>query len=214
MSIGTQAKLLRILEGHPFERVGGNTPIKANVRVVSATNQPLEKALQEGKFRRDLFFRLQVVELTVPALRERRSDGEHRSDISLLADHFFNRFVRETGRKIRGFTPAAMRKMEDHQWPGNVRELRNVIERAVALGNGPMLDASDIWLASLQTTNGPGPLEAQRPVYQALPLEEIEKQHILQTLQHTDWNKSQAATILQIERSTLDRKIKSYDLHR
>jgi Nif-specific regulatory protein len=213
MTTGTQAKLLRILEGHPFERVGGNTPIKVNVRVVSATNQPLEKALQEGKFRRDLFFRLQVVELNVPPLRERRSEGEQGSDITLLAEHFLNRFIRETGRKIRGFTPTALRKMEEHHWPGNVRELRNVIERAVALGNGPMLDAPDIWLASLEA-NGPVPITQQRPVYHAVPLDEIEKQHILQTLQHTDWNKSQAATILNIERSTLDRKIKSYDLRR
>src|SRR5262249_14707646 len=102
MSIGTQAKLLRILEGHPFERVGGGTPIRVDVRVVSATNQPLEKSLKEGTFRRDLFYRLQVVEIRVPPLRERKED------ITLLARHFFNRFIRETGRKIRDFTPEAL----------------------------------------------------------------------------------------------------------
>jgi Nif-specific regulatory protein len=207
MNIGTQAKLLRVLEGHPFERVGGSTPIRVDVRVVSATNQPLEKALKEGQFRRDLFFRLQVVEIRVPPLRERRSD------ISLLAEHFLKRFVRETGRKIRGFTPAALRKMEEYNWPGNVRELRNVVERAVALGNGPALDAIDIWLSSLEAS---GPLSAikEPPAYQARSLEEVEKQHIFETLKHTDWNKSQAASILSIERSTLDRKIKSYELKR
>jgi Nif-specific regulatory protein len=208
MNIGTQAKLLRVLEGHPFERVGGSTPIRVDVRVVSATNQPLEQALQAGTFRRDLFYRLQVVEMRVPSLRERRSD------IVLLAEHFLSRFVQETGRKIRGFTPAALKKMEQYQWPGNVRELRNVVERAVALGSGPSLDAPDIWLSSLEVS-APPPLPATNgDDYQPLALEEIEKSHILRTLEFTEWNKSQAAGILNIERSTLDRKIKSYSLKR
>jgi Nif-specific regulatory protein len=204
MTVGTQAKLLRILEGHPFERVGGNTPIQVDVRVVAATNQPLEDAVRGNTFRRDLFFRLQVVEIQLPPLRDRKSD------VAQLADHFLRRFVRETGRKIRGFTPAALKKMEDFDWPGNVRELRNVIERAVALGNGPLIDASDIWLSSLDLDR-PAP-EAVGEVYEPLSLEEVEKRHILRTLEHTDWNKSQAATILSIERSTLDRKIKLYEL--
>src|SRR5262249_9196837 len=148
-------------------------------------NQPLEQALQTGAFRRDLFFRLQVVEIRVPALRERPTD------IPQLAEHFLKRFVRETGRKIRGLTPAAVRKMEDYHWPGNVRELRNVVERAVALGSGPMLDAPDVWLSSLEV-GGPVPSAPPAAAYQPQSLEEIEKQHILQTLQHTDWNKSQA----------------------
>jgi len=205
MSIGTQAKLLRILDGHSFERVGGSTPIRVNVRVVAATNQPLEKGLQEGTFRRDLFFRLQVVEIHVPPLRDRRSD------IPLLARHFLRRFVRETGRKIQDFTPGALQKMEQYHWPGNVRELRNVVERAVALGFGPQLDAQDIWLSSIEL-GVPTPTVQPSPEYQAVSLEEIEKQHILRTLQHTEWNKSQSASILNIERSTLDRKIKLYQL--
>jgi Nif-specific regulatory protein len=207
MSIGTQAKLLRVLEGHPFERVGGSTAIRVDVRVVSATNQPLEQAIQAGGFRRDLFFRLQVVEIRVPPLRERRDD------IPLLADHFLKRFVRETGRKIKGFSAAGLRKMEEYDWPGNVRELRNVVERAVALGNGPLLDAPDIWLSSLEM-GGQAGLAPTADAYQPVSIEEIEKQHILKTLQHTDWNKSQAASILKIERSTLDRKIKAYELKR
>jgi Nif-specific regulatory protein len=205
MNVGTQAKLLRILEGHPFERVGGNTPIRVDVRVVSATNQPLEKNLQDGSFRRDLYFRLQVVEIVVPPLRDRVSD------VPELAEHFLKRFVLETGRKIRGFTPAALDKMQKYHWPGNVRELRNVVERAVALGTAPMLDAADIWLSSLEAT-GALPLVQGEPAYQPLSIEEIEKRHILRTLDHTDWNKTQAAAILQIERSTLDRKIKAYEL--
>jgi len=207
MNVGTQAKLLRILEGHPFERVGGSTPIRVNVRVVAATNQALEEGIQNNTFRRDLFYRLQVIEIRVPPLRDRRGD------INLLSEHFLKRFIRETGRKIRGFTPAALKKMEDYHWPGNVRELRNVVERAVALSVGPVLDAGDIWLSSLEAA-APMPLTPSLPTYQPLSLEEIEKQHILKTLQFTDWNKSQAASILNIERSTLDRKIKGYELKR
>jgi transcriptional regulator with GAF, ATPase, and Fis domain len=206
MNVGTQAKLLRILEGHPFERVGGSVPIRVDVRVVAATNQPLEQAIQEGRFRRDLFFRLQVVEIRVPPLRERKSD------VPILAEHFLRRFVRETGRKIRGFTPAAMKKMEEYDWPGNVRELRNVVERAVALGTGPLLDSNDIWLSSLEITAASP--SSREPEYQPLSLEEVERNHILKTLTHTDWNKSQAAKILHIERSTLDRKINGYGLKR
>jgi Nif-specific regulatory protein len=207
MTVGTQAKLLRILEGHPFERVGGSVPIRVDVRVVAATNSLLEQAVHGGTFRRDLFFRLQVVEIQVPPLRDRRGD------IPLLAEHFLRRFVRETGRKIRGFTPAALKKMEDYHWPGNVRELRNVVERAVALGSGPMLDAADVWLSSLEA-NRPQPAPRVEDRYEELTLEEVEKRHIAATLTHTDWNKSQAAAILQIERSTLDRKIKTYELKR
>src|SRR5439155_4351274 len=139
---------------------------------------------------RDLFFRLQVVEIRVPPLRERKSD------VPLLAEHFLQRFVRETGRKIRGFTPAALRKMEEYAWPGNVRELRNVVERAVALGSGPVLDAGDIWLSELDIGAPVGGTVG--PAYRPESLEEVEKRHILATLQHTDWNKSQATAILGI----------------
>src|SRR5262249_54772834 len=205
MTVGTQAKLLRILEGHPFERVGGSVPIRVDVRVVAATNQPLEEAVRAGTVRRDLFFRLQVVEIRVPPLRERKMD------VPLLAEHFLHRFVRETGRKIRGFTPAALRKMEEYSWPGNVRELRNVVERAVALGVGPVLDISDIWLSSLDAQGGPA-AAAAAAAYEPVSLEEIEKRHIRATLEPTDGTKTRAAAILNIDPSTLDRKIKVYQL--
>jgi Nif-specific regulatory protein len=148
-----------------------------------------------------------VVEIRVPPLRERKTD------VPLLADHFLRRFVLETGRKIRGFTPAALKKMEEYHWPGNVRELRNVVERAVALGTAPLLDVGDIWLSSLEAA-GPAPAGGGEAAYEAVSLEEIEKRHIIKTLAHTDWNKSQTAGILGIERSTLDRKIKAYGLKR
>jgi len=198
--------LLRVLQEGRYRPVGSSEERCADVRVVAATNQPLEQAMRDGRFRRDLFFRLQVVEILVPSLRERKSD------VPLLAKHFLRKFVRETGRKIRDFTPAAMAKMMEYHWPGNVRELRNVIERAVALGQGPVVDVSDIWLSSLEM-NTPGS-SGSPPPYESLPLEEVEKRHILHTLAHTDWNKSQAAAILNIERSTLDRKIKGYGLKR
>jgi Nif-specific regulatory protein len=207
MSAVTQAKFLRVLEGQAFERVGGNAPIKADVRVIAATNSPLEEAVRKGSFRKDLFFRLQVVEVRMSPLRDRRTD------IPLLAEHFLRRFVNETGRKIRGFTSAAVQKMQEYNWPGNVRELRNVIERAVALGNGPLLDGGDIWLSSLDASGTFAAVPAEQ-TFQPASLEDIEKAHILRTLQHTEWNKSQTSTILGIERSTLDRKIKLYDLKR
>ncbi len=203
MAPNTQAKLLRVLEGQPFERVGGNTPIKVDVRVVAATNRPLEEGVRAGTFRKDLYFRLQVVQIDVPSLRERADD------VPLIAEHFFKRFVRETGRKLKGFTSAAVKKMQGYHWPGNVRELRNVVERAVALGSGPMIEESDIWLSPLEA--GPGS-DLVSGEYRPLSLEELEREHIAATLEHTDWNKSQAAGILGIERSTLDRKIKAYDL--
>jgi Nif-specific regulatory protein len=206
MNPSAQAKLLRILEGHPYERVGGTEPIRVNVRVVAATNRPLEEAVNAGQFRKDLYFRLQVVEMRVPPLRERPSD------VKQLAEHFLARFARETGRRIRGFTAKAMDKMLAYNWPGNVRELRNVVERAVALSGGSTLDAADIWLSSLEALQAtPAPAEVR---YQPLSMEEIEKRHIAETLKHTEWNKSRAAEILGIERSTLDRKLKAYELKR
>ncbi|HET6575382.1 MAG TPA: sigma 54-interacting transcriptional regulator [Fimbriiglobus sp.] len=203
MAAATQAKFLRVLEGQSFERVGGNTPIKVDVRVVAATNRPLEDAVRAGTFRKDLYFRLQVVQVDVPPLRERVED------VAAIADHFLRRFVRETGRKVKGFTPAALKKLEGYHWPGNVRELRNAIERAVALGNGSMIEESDIWLSPLEADGHLTPVE-----YEPVSLDELEKRHIIQTLEHTEWNKSQASAILGIERSTLDRKIKSYGLQK
>ncbi len=180
MSSGTQAKFLRVLEGHPFERVGGHVPIRVDVRTVAATNKSLEEALRAGTFRRDLFFRLQVVEIRVPPLRERKGD------IPVLASHFLKRFSRETARKVQGFTSAAS---------------------AIEVG-GPNLPVTSSGEASRTLPS----VDNQPPAYHPANLEEIEKEHIRRTLEYTDWNKSQAAAILQIERSTLDRKIKSYDL--
>ncbi len=203
MKPGTQAKLLRVLEGQPFERVGGGKSIQVDVRIVAATNVELEAAVQDGRFRRDLYFRLQVVEVVVLPLRERKDD------IPVLANHFLGRLAQEVGRRLRGFSDEAMRKLVQYDWPGNVRELRNAIERAVVLGTGEQIGEKDIWLSSLTA-----PAASVTHEYRPMTMDEMEREHISSTLAHTDWNKSQAATILGIERSTLDRKIQRYNLTR
>ena len=174
------------------------------MRVVAATHRKLARLVADGKFRSDLYYRLAVIKVQVPALRHRAED------ILPLAHHFLAQLGpdREPEDVLGGAVASALTA---HTWPGNVRELRNVVERAVALGRGPYLDVEDIWLSSL-TAGAAVSSSGEAENYQPLPLEEIEKRYILQTLYHTDWNKSQAASILQIERSTLDRKIKGYNL--
>jgi Nif-specific regulatory protein len=203
MSPGIQAKFLRVLEGHPFERVGGSKPVSVDVRVIAATNRDLEKDAAEGRFRRDLYFRLHVLEIIVPGLRKRADD------IPELANYFLRRFTAETGKKIQGFTPSAMEQLVRYRWPGNVRELKNVIERAVVLSTGPMIDQDELLLSKLPTAGDTAELTMPGQV-QACSLADVERRHILAILQHTVWNKSRAASILGIERSTLDRKIRRY----
>lgn len=207
MSPTIQAKFLRVLEGHPFERVGGSQPVKVDVRVIAATNRDLEKEVTEGRFRRDLYFRLNVLEIMVPALRKRPAD------IPEIAKYFLQRYTQETGRKIRGFTPKAMEQMLKYRWPGNVRELKNVVERAILLAQNDHIDQEDLMLSKLATAGD----TVDVPIFQAqefapISLAEMEQKHILATLKATGWNKSQTATILGIERSTLDRKIRRYEL--
>ena len=140
MSAETQAKFLRVLEGHPFERVGGHEPIRVDVRVVAATNRDLQAMVREGKFRRDLYYRLHVIEILVPPLRERGKDCLH------LAEYFLQQFNQEMGRKIEGFTEAAKKRLLAYSWPGNIRELKNVVERAVVLNTKKHIDDSDLVL--------------------------------------------------------------------
>ena len=204
MSPNIQAKFLRVLEGHPFERVGGSKPIKVDVRVIAATNRDLEKEVVEGRFRHDLFFRLRVLEVVVPALRKRPED------IPVLADFFLNRYKAETGRKIVGFSDRAMELLLSYRWPGNVRELKNVIERAVVLCGGEYIEPEDLLLSNLATMGDTTEASLQEQVFRPVSLSDVERRHILATLRHTGWNKSRTATILGIERSTLDRKIRRY----
>lgn len=207
MSPSIQSKFLRVLEGHPFERVGGSKAIRVDVRVIAATNRDLEKAVAEGSFRRDLYFRLHVVEIKVPPLRKRPQD------ILTLAEHFLAKFSQETGRRIQRFTPAARDALIRYRWPGNVRELRNVIERAVLLTNHDQLGPEDLVLSNLATASESGEYTLQSTnSFEPLTLAEVEKRHIAATLQSTSWNKSRASELLGIERTTLDRKIQRYEL--
>lgn len=207
MSPAIQSKFLRVLEGHPFERVGGNKSIKTDVRVIAATNRDLEKAVQAGTFRKDLFFRLHVIQIDVPALRHRPED------VIELAEHFLRKFSSETGRRIEGFTKEALDQLRRYRWPGNVRELKNVIERAVVLARNNVIDNEDLILTNLATASETymdmGPL-SQRYIPESLA--DVERRHIEATLIATNWNKSRTAQILGIERSTLDRKIKRYKI--
>ncbi len=209
MSASIQAKFLRVLEGHAFERVGGSQAINVDVRVIAATNRDLEKEVSENRFRRDLYFRLHVLEIVVPALRKRPED------IPELAEFFLQRFNSETGRRIKGYTPRAMEEMLQYRWPGNVREMKNVVERAVVLARGEYIDHDDLILSTLKTA---GDTEAGsqgvglRVKFTPTSLADVEKQQIIMTLRATSWNKSKTASILGIERSTLDRKIARYEL--
>ncbi|MCA9249245.1 MAG: sigma-54-dependent Fis family transcriptional regulator, partial [Planctomycetales bacterium] len=207
MSPTIQAKFLRVLEGHSFERVGGSDPITADVRVIAATNRDLEQEVAEGRFRRDLYFRLRVLEIHVPPLRKRPDD------IPELAHYFLRRYNAETGRKVQGFTARALEEMVRYRWPGNVREMKNVVERAVVLARDEYIDVDDLALSRLMTDGDTGEVNATPSLRnEQRSLADVERDHIEAMLESTGWNKSQAAGILGIERSTLDRKIRRYNL--
>lgn len=210
MSHAIQAKFLRALEGHPYERVGGGSPVEVDVRVVAATNRDLEASVNQGTFRKDLYFRLHVVEIVVPPLRE------HPIDIPVLANHFLERSARKSGRPVQGFTPTALELLSRYNWPGNVRELQHVVERAVILSSGEFVGVPDIQLSTLGSTNQETSAvpSADGVSFRELTLDVLEQEYIMATLDQTGWNKSQAAQILGIERSTLDRKLKRYQAER
>ncbi|MDF1615371.1 sigma-54-dependent transcriptional regulator [Desulfurivibrio dismutans] len=203
-----QAKLLRVLQEHEIQRVGGQETLRVDTRVLAASNRVLEEAVQEGKFREDLYYRLNVVTLLVPPLRERSED------IPLLAAHFVEKFAARNRRRVEGITPRAMDLLLKHPWPGNVRELENAIERGVILMRGDYLDEQSMPL-SLRRAG----IEAEEDASSvaeadALPssLEEAEKQVIRKTLEETGGNRSESARRLQITRKTLLSKINKYGL--
>ncbi len=220
MSLPIQAKFLRVLEGHAFERVGGGTQINVDTRVVAATNRDLEQAIEEKTFRQDLFYRLFVVEIAVAALRD------HATDIPILADHFLQRCRAKASCRVTAFSEEAMSALSDYEWPGNVRELQNTVERAVILSRGPLVEVSDIQFSTRTTTTATPITLSSTPAKSSpasgsdnsegrdVSLERLEREHILATLKRTDWNKSMASQILGIERSTLDRKLKRYNVSR
>lgn len=193
LSLSMQTRLLRFLQEHEIKRVGGTESIKVDVRVIAATNQLLEPLVKEGKFREDLFYRLNVVSITLPPLRERKED------IPLLANHFLQKFVEEYNKTISHLSPEALEILAQFSWPGNVRELENTIERAVILSALPIILPEDLPKSVLDAIKGGYPMFPEKP----LSLKEVEKSYVLKVLQDTKGNKKKASEILGISRATL-----------
>ncbi|PYV16091.1 MAG: two-component system response regulator [Acidobacteria bacterium] len=193
----TQVKLLRVLQEREFERLGGTKTHKVDVRVIAATNRNLRDALEEGTFREDLYYRLNVVPISIPPLRE------HKEDIPYLADLFITRFAKDSGKAITGITPAAQRLLSDFHWPGNVRELENIIERAVVMAAGPKLDVADIHLDVRRAGASPGPTTGAAFPPPGTTLEQFEDEIIKEALRRGGGNKSQAARLLGLSRNAL-----------
>jgi two-component system response regulator HydG len=214
MPMATQIKLLRVLESGEITRVGSNTPVRVNVRILSATNRNLEDAIAAGAFRSDLYHRLKVVTIAIPALRERSAD------LPLLIEHFIRLFSKRHGKSIKGMSLPARMKLAAYAWPGNVRQLRNVIESMVVVDCDETLDVDDLPVElDPAGAPGPGPVEAAgAPGLPGLaglvgrPLEEIERLFIAETLKMTGGNREQAAEMLGIGERTLYRKIKEFQL--
>ncbi|HET8722004.1 MAG TPA: sigma-54 dependent transcriptional regulator, partial [Nitrospira sp.] len=204
-----QVKLLRVMQDHEVRRVGGTNSIKVDVRIIAATNRDLEQFVKEGKFRDDLFYRLNVVRITLPSLKDREED------IPMLAHHFLQKCAAGTTTSVRGFHPDTMDCLKRYRWPGNVRELENAIERAVSLSHGPLLTPDDLPAAIRQTPAASEPLSDLRdsaPESVYLTLEEVEKRHLIRVLKETKGNKVKAAKILGIDRRTLYRMAERFGL--
>jgi two-component system, NtrC family, response regulator HydG len=210
MPLSMQVKLLRVLQEREITRVGGETVIPVDVRVIAATNKNLIEMIEKGRFREDLFYRLNVVLLEVPALRNRVDD------VPLLAAHFLTFFSEKNRKKIKGFTPAAMDCLIKYNWPGNVRELMNTVERTVVLARSDYIDVEDLPVVQRQplpeNTFAIRNLEQGSVRAEGVSLETIEKTAIINTLQAVNSNKSEAARRLGITRKTLHKKLKQYGL--
>lgn len=218
MSLAMQAKLLRVIQEREITRVGGTETIKVDVRIIAATNKDLRQAIANHTFREDLYYRLSVVPIYLPPLRERRAD------IPELAMRFLEKYSLRNGKDVRGISDEAMQALMDYPWPGNIRELENTIERAVILASGPELTREDLFLAgdpvNLPARSIPVPRQSDSTSGYAglddgqvpLSLEELEKKHIMKVLEHTSMNRTEAAKLLRITRRTLLNKIKKYGL--
>ncbi len=204
MSLDAQAKILRILQEKKFYRVGGNDPIEVDVRVIAATNKNLEEEIKAGRFREDLYYRLNVVPLRVAPLRQRKEDT------ATLVEYFGDQFLRNNGYKRKTFSEAAMQKMQNHTWPGNVRELRNFVERVYILTPGDYVDVHDLKFAGLTEapeSGGAGELATFREARA-----KFEKEFLIQKIEENQGNISKTAESIGLERSYLHRKIKSYGI--
>lgn len=195
----TQVKILRVLQEREFERVGGTQTIHTDVRVVAATNRNLEEEVKKGNFREDLYYRLNVVHIEVPPLRERKED------IPLLLNSFLNEFNNENSKNIEGFTPQARKLLCSYSWPGNIRQLRNSIESAVVLSRGKLIDVEDLPEQVVNHEN-----ESELSIKVGLSLDEAERLFIMSTLDYCGGNKTKASEMLKIGRKTLHRKLEEY----
>lgn len=197
----TQVKLLRAIEFQEFERLGGKETLKVDVRIISATNQDLEKEISEGAFREDLYYRLNVISIFIPPLRERKED------LLLLVDHFIKKANQKCGKSIKGITTQVKDIILGYAWPGNVRELENVIERGVVLSRTDVIDKTDLPYFGL--------IKSKEMIPSLnLTLKDMEKNHVLNTLKMTDWNLGKTADILGIHRNTLRLKMKEYGIEK
>ena len=203
MSLAMQVKLLRVLQEREITRVGGEEVIKVDVRIIAATNKDLMQEIKAGQFREDLYYRLNVVALDLPPLRERKED------ITLLAQHFLETFSETNHKNIKGFTPHAMDRMLKYDWPGNVRELMNAVERGVVLSTTEYLDEEELPIIIKDMTL-PEESVSRDAIPSGIPLDEVEKATILKTLETTGGNKSEAARRLGITRKTLHKKLRAY----
>jgi DNA-binding NtrC family response regulator len=198
ISMRMQIDLLRVLEDRVFYRVGGTQPIEADFRVIAATNRNLEKAIEDGIFREDLFYRLNVFSITMPSLRNRKED------IPLLAEHFLYRYIKEINKPVEKISRGAMDELMLHEWPGNVRELENAIERAVVVCKNQIIEPANLPIVCVAPVAG----------RKNGSLKEIEKAHILGVLNKNDWNILKSAQILGIDRSTLYSKMNRYEIRK
>lgn len=208
LSPALQVKLLRVMQDQEVRRVGGTTSLKVDVRIIVATNRDLEQFVKEGKFRDDLYYRLNVVRITLPTLAERKED------IPMLAHHFLQKYAGGSARAVRGFLPDTMALLKQYRWPGNVRELENAIERAVSLSHGPLLTPDDLPAALRQSGSQVGDKTEVSDQHDevCLTLEEVEKRHLIRVLKETKGNKVRAAKILGIDRRTLYRMAERFGL--
>jgi DNA-binding NtrC family response regulator len=204
-----QAKLLRVVQERTFERVGNGRPMQLEARIIAATHRDLAGMVAKGMFREDLFYRLRVIEITLPPLRERAGD------IPILVEGLLTKINRDLGKDVRYLTPAALARLSAHTWPGNVRELENMLTRAVVLAKADVIDEALLPIGTAALHGDPPADSAEVDAEGALPtLREIERRHIARVLAHTDWNKRRTCGILDISRPTLDRKIEEYGLRR
>ena len=201
LSLPLQAKLLRVIQMREFVKVGGSKPIRTDIRLITASNKDLRRAVADGSFREDLYYRIAVVMIQTPPLRDRKGD------VPVLVNHFLKKFGTAHRKRLRSVTPQAMELLTSYQWPGNIRQLENCIEQAVVLCESDVVDVGALWLGDTPT---PRPTDSSIRIRSGLTLRDVEQQYILRTLQETGGNRTRAARVLGISLRCLQYKLKAY----